>query len=301
MKKKLFTVAAALGAVSLLCGFDSAQTPETILQNMQESISAQGDLSLHTDFHADGDIAVSDNAGNASTVNLNASGTLGVSMFKNPFSAKVDLDADLGMFGMQQQYTVQVWMVPGEGGSLDMYAYSENSATEEGEWAHESQPMDTAALLETAKSAVPGLLTSSGIGYTLSPTAVTINGTECYELTSTIDGSSFSAILEQAAAQTDSDQAQIQTALALFEGLKVNLSCHVDTATYLPVQFHIDLNGSDISALNALIASSMLDSGDASTTAEVVLNDISADIGLTFGNTAAVEVPAEAIAAAAAQ
>ena len=82
------------------------------------------------------------------------------------------------------------------------------------------------------------------------------------------------------------------------DGLKLNITYFVDAATYLPVSMTMDMNDSDLTVLNSLIASAL--ASEDGTSAELVLNDFSINATTSYGDVATITVPQEAIDAVAA-
>lgn len=140
-----------------------------------------------------------------------------------------------------------------------------------------------------------------GLTFTLAPEAATVNGTECYELSTVIDSSTLDTVLkkvsELAGEDLTSDQ-DVAMAMQYLDGLKLNITYYVDAATYLPVSMTMDMNDSDLTVLNSLIASAL--ASEEGTSAELVLNDFSINATTSYGDVAAITVPQEAIDAVAA-
>jgi hypothetical protein len=140
-----------------------------------------------------------------------------------------------------------------------------------------------------------------GISFELAPEAADVDGTECYLLSTTLDASSLETLLDKSAELTGEElPEEFSTYLALLDGLKLDMDYYVDTTTYLPVKMHMDMNDSDLSIINQLITAQFANftSDEAtSSTAELVLNDLSIDAVYTYGDVAEIVVPDEALAA----
>ena len=116
-----------------------------------------------------------------------------------------------------------------------------------------------------------------------------------------IDSSTLDTVLkkvsELAGEDLTSDQ-DVAMAMQYLDGLKLNITYYVDAATYLPVSVTMDMNDSDLTVLNSLIASTL--ASEEGTSAELVLNDFSINATTSYGDVAAITVPQEAIDAVAA-
>ena len=109
-----------------------------------------------------------------------------------------------------------------------------------------------------------------------------------------IDSSTLDTVLkkvsELAGEDLTSDQ-DVAMAMQYLDGLKLNITYYVDAATYLPVSMTMDMNDSDLTVLNSLIASAL--ASEEGTSAELVLNDFSINATTSYGDVAAITVPQE--------
>ena len=75
-----------------------------------------------------------------------------------------------------------------------------------------------------------------------------------------IDSSTLDTVLkkisELAGEDLTSDE-NVAMAMQYLDGLKLNITYYVDAATYLPVSMTMDMNASDLTVLNSLIASAL--------------------------------------------
>ena len=116
-----------------------------------------------------------------------------------------------------------------------------------------------------------------------------------------IDSSTLDTVLNKVSELAGEDltsDANVATAMQYLDGLKLNITYFVDAATYLPVSMTMDMNDSDLTVLNSLIASAL--ASEDGTSAELVLNDFSINATTSYGDVATITVPQEAIDAVAA-
>ena len=143
-----------------------------------------------------------------------------------------------------------------------------------------------------------------GLELTLAPEAADVDGTECYLLSTQVDSSSIGSLLEKSAEITGEDltaNQDVAMALSMLDGLNLNIEYYIDTATYLPVKIHMDLNGSDFSTIEALLSSAvgMAASEEApESSVGLTVNDASLDIMMSYDTVSEITVPEDAVASA---
>lgn len=301
MKKKLLVGLLSLGMISLLSGFDSAQTADSVLDSMSQASAEADNMSMDMAMNMDLGIDVGDGT-TTSTIAVAMNGGFKVDYILEPLSMMMDGSFSMSTMGQNQDMAMKMYMVTNEDGQIDTYTYTEDSATGEAGWTHESTAdlgIDMSSLMEMQGSITAADYAEWGLTFELAPEAADVNGTECYLLSTSIDASTLSTMMDKIAelsgeAFTDEDMAVIDQGLAFLDGLVMNIEYYVDTATYLPVQMHMDFNGTDLSAINSLITSSMGESAEGTTVA-VNLNDLSVDATMSYGDVAEITVPQEAI------
>lgn len=302
MKKKLLLGLATLGAASMLCGFDSAETVDTLYEKMADASASMESMSAVMTMNLDAAVNISDGT-TSSSLAVAASGDFNVDYLLNPFSMGMDGSLALSSLGQNQNMSMKAYYVTDESGAMKMYLYTEDSTTGTSEWNVETiDDFNVNELLElSAGNQDLSQLAEWGLSFTLAPEAADVDGTECYVLSTTMDSSTISTILSKTEELTGEDitsDSDVALALSFLDGLKINVDYYVDAATYLPVKIHMDMNDSDLSTLNQLLAAS-LSSGDeeSTTTTELVLNDVSLDMTTSYNNVDAISVPEEALAA----
>ena len=301
MKKRFLAVLAVLGTASMLCGFDSAETADSVFSKMQAaSVEAES-----TDMDMDMNVDVAVNIGDGSTTSSLAiamSGDFSVETTMDPLAVGMEGSLDLSTFGQTQTLTMKMYSVTNEAGELESYVYTEDSSLGEGAWTYDNSGalgLDLDAAMEQVKNLTAQDYAEWGFEFTLAPEAADVDGTECYVLSTVLDADTINTILDKAAVLTGEDLTEdesVAQALALLSGLKINLDYYVDAATYLPVKMHMDMNDSDFSIISQLVQS-LMGSEDSTTTIDVVINDLSVDAAMAYNAVDAVEVPADAIAA----
>ena len=267
MKKKIMLTALVLGAGSMmLTGFDSAATAEDVMANYMEASKTISGFQADVDMNLAVGLAI-----NMDGVNMNMDISLlsdmAMDYLKDPMSVKIDGSMTLSVPGEDtENVSMQVYMVPGDQGDWECYAYANDGS--EGEWEYTSIPADQMeqilALANSAEldySQLPGTTTLAG-------EAADVNGISCYELTNTMTYADLEPIITQALEATGEteDIEEIQSALSMagmaLDGVQLNTIIDIDAETYLPMKVRIDLKGSDFSMLSQILAYSFADTDD---------------------------------------
>lgn len=259
MKKTRLFAAALFGAgAMLLTGFDSAATAEDVMEKYAQATKEATDFSAVMDLNLAVGIGM-----DVEGVNMNMDvallGDLAMDFIKEPLSAKLDGAFSLTIPGEEMEDAkTQMYMVPGDNGSWDCFAYVNDG--DDAEWEYSFIPADEMnqmlELLNTTEadmSQLPGTLS-------LAADAVDINGISCYELTNTITYADLEPLLTEAlvASGQFGDEEQVQSTLALvsmaLSDIQLNMVINLNTATYLPVKARIDFDGSNLTALSQMLS-----------------------------------------------
>lgn len=302
MKKKLLAGVIALGAISMLCGFDSAETVESISDKMNEAIAACDGFSTTLAINVDGEVALDDGS-STSSIGLVASADFEADYILNPpMSAKVSGTVSYSVLGTGDEMELDTYIVPDEAGNMMTYSHVVDKTSGDDEWTATSMGMDVASLGELATKNVNFTeLEPYGISFAVAPDAYDVDGTECYLLSTTMDVNTINSVMNVASEMLGQDLAgseDVATVLALVDGLKLDLEYYIDVETYLPVYIHMDMNDSDLTAINALINSLLGSAGSdeaPATTASLVINDLSFDMVPSYGAAPEIVLPEEAL------
>lgn len=300
MRKKLISAALLLGTASVLCGFDQAETVESILQKQQEAIASVSSTSAAVSLNAD--IAI-DLAGAPLTAAANGKIELDLIPSGPDFRLEGSIDVLSPLLAQENTYDFRVFLKTPESGSPDVYVYYANAVTGESYWDHDSaKGVDVSSLMNLTRSLDSQKLAALGIDFALAPEAKENDGAECYQLTAVLDSDSFAAALDKASELSGQDLSadeSFASAMQLLEGLKINLSYDIDTSTFLPAGLHLDLNDSDLSLIGELVSSylSSMMSSEEPLTVSITLNDVSLDVSAAYDSVTEIIVPDEALAA----
>lgn len=304
MKKNLVLGLATLSAASMLCGFDSAETADSILNKMQEASTAATGVDMNMDMDVDVSVNIGDGE-TTSTLAIAMNGDLDIKAAMNPLAMAMEGNISLSALGQGEDITIKMYGITNEENEFETYVYTEDSVSGESGWVYDSEDLDFDfdELMQMSASVDAAELAEWGLVFELAPEAVDVNGTECYLLTATIDSTTISTVLNKASELAEEDLSEdddVATVLALLEGLKMNISYSVDAATYLPIAVHVDFNGTDLTTANELVQSMLnADSSTAGTSVEILLNNVSVDITTAYGEIDEITVPQEAIDAVA--
>lgn len=303
MKKRLVTGLVILGAASMLCGFDSAETAESVMQKMQEASSAAEGTTMDMNMNVDVAVNIGDGQ-TTSTLPVKVTADYAGTVSMDPLATQMDMNMNLSALGQGQNMKMKLYGVTNENGEFETYVYTEDAATGESGWSYDAaKGLNITELMDMSKSFDYSTMADWGLTYELAPEAADFNGTECYLLTTTLDASTLSTVLDKVALLSGQDitsDENVAMVLSMLDGLKLNIQYYVDAATYLPVNMHMDMAGSDLTTINAMIQALVAGTDESgSTTTEVVLNDVSIDAATTYGAVAPIEVPQEALDAVA--
>lgn len=305
MKRKLLLGLVALGAASVLCGFDSAETADSVLEKMQAA-TPQDSMSMDMSLNVNVDMNIGDGT-TTSTLQIAATADYNTQVILDPLAMQMDITANVSALGTSEDLAMKLYAVTNDENVLEAYIYTEDSSTGESGWEYTvaDEDYDIEALLEAAESASESMDASNladwGLTFELASEPADFDGTECYLLSTVVDADSLGTIMEKVAELSGEDltsDEDLATVLALMDGLKLNIEYYVDTATYIPVALHMDMNDSDLSILSSLAQGYLGD--EEGTTIDLVLNDVSVDATMSYGTVDSITVPDEAIAAAAA-
>lgn len=298
MKKRILFCLATLGAASMLFGFDSAETADSLMEKMQTASQEAEGCTMDMDFNMDIGLNIGDGT-STSTLNIVANGGFDIAANVDPLAMSMDGSMKLSAMGTNEDITMKMYGVTSEDGQFDTYVYTEDSTTGESGWEHEVTEIP-GGIDELMKMSADMDLSEYGLDFELAPEAVDVDGTECYLLTAVMDSTSFETLINKSAELTGEDLSSdedVAMVLSMLDGIKIKFEYYVDTATYLPVKFHMDLNDSDMAAINQYAAMAMGDMGEG-TTVEIDLNDVSFDAAVAYGAANDITVPEEALAAA---
>ncbi len=302
MKKQFLTGLAVVAAASMLCGFDSAETLDSLSEKMAAAEVDLQSMSMNMDISFDAALNMSDGT-NTNEMPISATGSMQVDYTLDPIAMKMDGSYNVAALSDGQDVTIESYMTTGEDGTMTMYVKDPTS----GSWAAQSDPsginmkdlMDSA----TGQSMSFGEMAEWGLNFELAPEAADVDGAECYLLSCTIDSAALNTILQKASETTGQDltaDEDVSMVLSLFDGIVMNIEYYVDASTYLPAKMHMDLNGSDLSTISSLVSQMMAGAtaeGAASTTIELVLNDCSIDATIAYNSVDEIVIPDEVLAA----
>lgn len=197
MKKKLLLGLTVLGAASMLCGFDSAETADSLYQKMSDATADVSGMSMNMGMNLDAAINVSDGTTDSS-LGITMSGTFDVNATMDPVATEVVGSMDLSALGQGQHMEMKSYSVTAEDGGLETYSFTKESTDDEGSWAYnKDSSIDMTSLMDLSKSLTAADLADWGLTFTLAPEAATVNGTECYELSTVIDSSTLDTVLKK--------------------------------------------------------------------------------------------------------
>ncbi len=302
MKKQFLMGFAVVAAASMLCGFDSAETLDSLSEKMAAAEVDMKSMSMNMDLNLDAALNMSDGT-NTTNMPITTAGSMQIDYTLDPIAMKMDGSFDVAALSEGQTTPVESYMTTGEDGTMTIYVKDPTS----GAWAAQSDSsginmkelMDSA----TGQSLSFSELAEWGLNFELAPEAADVDGTECYLLSGKIDSTTLNTILQKASETTGQDltaDENISMVLSLLDGIVLNIEYYIDASTYLPAKMHMDLNGSDLgmisSLVNQMVAGASAE-GAASTTVELVLNDCTIDTTIAYNGVDEIVIPDEVLAA----
>ncbi len=305
MKKQFLMGLAVVAAASMLCGFDSAETLDSLAEKMAAAEVDMKSMSMGMDVNLDAALNISDGT-NTTNMPITASGSMQMDYTLDPIAMKMTGSMDVAALSEGQTTPIESYMVTGDDGTMTMYMKDPTT----GSWQAQSSNtgVNMKELMDTASGQSVSLsdMAEWGLNFELAPEAADVDGVECYQINCTIDSAAFNTILQKSSETTGQDltaDENVSMVLSMLNGIVMNIEYYVDASSYLPTKVHVDFNGSDLSAFNSLIAQSMgsaMGDSAATTTAEIVLNDCTLDMTMGYNTVDEIVIPDEVLAAPAA-
>ncbi|MDD3796056.1 MAG: hypothetical protein PHE06_08845 [Lachnospiraceae bacterium] len=307
MKKKLLISAVILGASAMmLTGFDSEATVDDVIKNYTEAGKNAKEFSAAIDLAAKASVSMTSETSGTSTMSMGMSGSLNAAYLMDPLSMSVDGSLTVDAMGVGQDMTMQMYTVTGDDGGLDSYVKATSSNAEESTgWEYSSVEADEVKQLTDLMTGNDFDLSQLPFTFTLGDSAVDVNGTSCYQLLATMTYDELKPFLIEAMSaageEDELDEDGWSMVDAIMSGFVINMEIDIADDTYLPAKMHIDMDGSDFTAISQLFAYSMAESAEdgSLTLPEIALDVSSLYIDAVYDYTTPVDitVPADALLA----
>lgn len=302
MKKKLFTLAAAMGACSILmAGTGSAATLEEVMEGYKAANQNVSSVSADMDLNLQVSLSMSSETSGTSTMAMGVVGDMKMAALMDPLSMSMDGTIKVDAMGVGQEMAMKMYMVPSQDGSeLEMYTYmSEDGVT--GEWDYESTEMpnmeEFTKAMEELNFDLDQLPGTVSLGEDTQ-----VNGTDCYQLLYSMNYEDLKPVIDEAMKASgeelgDEDAAMVE---AILSGLVFNMAIDLNKENYQPLKMHLDMNGSDLSMFNQILAYSMageLEEGMTAPEVSLDITDLYIDAIYDYSTPVEITVPEEAILA----
>lgn len=312
MKKMALTAAALVCAASfgLLTGFDSAATAEDVLAKYSEASKTTTEFTSDITVDADIDLEIPEME---TSFKVKADGTMDLSATLDPVAVASLTKANLSLMGQEMNIGLDMYAVTMEDGSLGLYTKEDMGEGAEWSFTSSESPVSLDELTEMAQK-VNIDFSQLPVTFTMAEEAVDVNGKSCYELTSSLTPDDIVALVQYAfkyASETAGEEMPVSeedlesvTAMASYiQGLLLNITIDIDTETYKPVRLRIDFDGTDWAAIAPIIASlmDMTNEEGVPYTLNITANSLYAEFLYNYDEPVVIEVPEEALAAAAEQ
>lgn len=318
IRNRLIVVAAAASSFWLLSGFDSEISVQEIISNSQAAVAASPGLSCQLQGNADVSLDMS-LSGESQSLPVTGNVDFTVQYTKEPFCFAVTGTAvgDASVMGMAGDLNIDLYIVSQEDGSGIMYAYmpqigddqwhaasvTAEDMTKMSDMVTSSLSGDMSAVSGQTGIDVAALQESMYSDMAVSPEPETVDGIECYEVTSSITGDKLMEVISQVAAavpEANIDESAMLVLQMVLSGVKVDTTTHYATDTFEPVAALVDLSASDFSSIAQMFGSMMMssDSTEETQTPEIGVTVNALNI-MAFYNPldSGIEVPEEALAA----
>lgn len=301
MKKTLFgaALAACLSAGMVMGTFAGEMTAEEVFQNYIETSGTVEQVSSHVDAKIDAQLSVPDAQ---MTLGGNGSMEMDVAAVMDPLTMKAVGTMSGQMMDQGGEANMEMYMVPDEDGSLKMYV-----GVDMGEGMEYGVSTIEPEVMEQIKGMMGNadMFADLPISFELADGTVEVNGTECYELVSTLGIEDIINIVNAAVEKagdvipegTMPDEETMAMVTSLLSGLKLNVAMDVDAESYLPIRLYMDMAGSDWVTLGAMIGGMMgLTNEDGSLMSiSLDVNDLYLEYLYDYSTPVTVEIPQEVI------
>ncbi len=323
-------IAAGLASVLMLSGFDSTMTVEQLQENSMNALAGISSMEGDVSGNAHATLSISDGTEGGESVDvpidgkIQASFTIGL----EPLASDIGISYDANMMGQSFSGSIQMIIQEVEDGSGMAYMNVDSNGEKTG-WT--AAKTDAAQIEELKKSFKAGL--SGDMSALSSSTAVAdagvdasavadmtqklkdqllplmqitqggtsgVTGNPLYELNAEVTGDAFVSMVTEAmaAAGQELDNMSLEMVKALVGGLNLKMKTEIDSGTYLPFRFEIDMSDSDFSALGSLLVNSMMGAESAGN-AQIDVGMLQMRGSFLFDNPVNLTIPQEALDAAA--
>ncbi len=304
MNKFMITGLAAFSAVSLLCGFDSAETADSILEKVTAAYESTEDFSAEIEFNLDSSLEVTDSKA-SSAITMTIDGDISAAYTMDPHAVQAGGTITLNTLGLGQDMEGQLYAVPDEDGSFDVYAFTKQTEDDPGTWIFaETGTLDFDEFRDLSRAVSIGDFSGWNLpelSFTLAEKPAEIDGIECYELTTELDSANevFLKLFETADdAVSENSKKLLDLLLDNLTGLKMKITYYISTSDYLPISVHIDMSDSDLTTLSDLLVKnfeSYLKGADVT----LVPKELTIDVKMSYEDVPEITIPQEALDAVA--
>lgn len=322
--------AAGLASVLMLSGFDSAMTPQDLLDKAQKAQAEKDFGTIRIGLDADVVVQIGEEASTATNAPMTGQGDMTVSYTVDPFAVSISGNLEGSALGQSGQGTIQEYITENEDGTGSIYVGEEGSTdggsqTEGSGMNWTAQSID-AGKMKTMKEAVTAArsgdystLQAAGLDIegirksltdvsTITSEPVQAGGKECYEMVTPIGGDTFSSALDQLmnselmkGKEGSMDQSVLDMAGLMLQNMSMNLVTDYAADDLLPVHGEMDLSGSDFSWIGDMIAqisqaqAAGSDSGSSQIPAvSVNVNTLKGTVDYDFETPVSIVIPEEA-------
>ena len=285
-KKNLLISALLLGAGSaMLMGFDSAATVDDVMSKYMEASQDVAEVTANATLNAQIGLSMSSESSGTSTLSVGGTGDFSVAYKLDPLSFSMSGGLNVGMMGMEQAMEMEMYMVPAEDGTYELYSYLDDGTG--GTWEYTVSETDQDEIQQSinAIKAASGDLDLSKLPgtWTLGAEPVDVDGTSCYQLLYTITYDDLEPLIEDSMAAAGEEMSEEDAAMmeAVLSGLVFNIEVDVNDETYQAQRMYMDMSGSDLSGISTLISMAMAQSADDSD-GPVTMPEISLDVSNVY-------------------
>ncbi|MDO4615044.1 MAG: hypothetical protein Q4B15_05375 [Lachnospiraceae bacterium] len=315
MKKRMIALSVVIGALCIPFGVsaeDSSLSATDILDKANEYQQSVTSMTMPMTMNFAGALKMS-MSGMELTMDAKGSADINAEMIVEPMQMKMtgsmSFDImDQSMGGNLESYI----LVDDENNLMDLYQkvdYKEDDTETTGEWMHDQQ--DLKEILEafgvSSIKELQSLSTEDALGEDIKIEWAVAEQDNAYEVSGKLAFADLKSLIQQSVeAQSgdmdDETKAAVELVYGFMDPISVNISYVINKDTFATESIHMDLNDTDMEALNAMIApliESYYGAGDDEEIPEMVLSleDISIDATYTYNDVAEIVVPSEASSA----
>ncbi len=302
MKKQILAATMALCmCLSPVGVFAEEASVESILEKVnafgETTTSSTIDLTLSFDLT----LTMGSEGAEPASIPIVATGDFDVQSINDPLQMSMVGTYDMSLMGQSMAMDMEMYMVQSEDGEkIDTFTKLDDGSGDAISWQHTQTDLaEVLSMFNVSSVEELEALDTAAVMDDLNLDWTAEEADDAYTLSSTLGFADIADLLPAALAAEGEEVPQevMDMITSVMSGLMANIAITVDKETGAETAVHLDMNGSDLSQIAALIESAMGSSEDGEAMQlGLVLNDLSVDGACTYNNVTEIVVPADALA-----